>query len=87
MGDLAKFELIINHALSKKEVIIFVCRCTITYSGRAESFLSTGDRIIIIKEDGTLLIHQPAGNNPVNYMKNGSTIDTIYQDGALLLKC
>ncbi|MFH1408896.1 MAG: endonuclease NucS [Nanoarchaeota archaeon] len=64
--------LLINKALSNLEIVIFSVNCTIRYSGRAESFLPQGDRIIIIKKDGTLLVHQPQGSSPVNYMPKGS---------------
>ena len=56
--------------------IILFCRCSIRYSGRAESVLETGERIILIKQDGTLLVHQPSGSMPVNYMKE-SSIHTV----------
>lgn len=62
----------INEAISKSQLIFIACNCTIWYSGRAESFLPEGDRIIIIKPDKNLLVHQPKGSAPVNYMKEDS---------------
>ena len=59
-------------ALNGGKLVILACRCSVTYSGRAESFLAEGDRLIIIKSDKTLLIHQPSGSNPINYMKESS---------------
>ncbi|MFH1917357.1 MAG: endonuclease NucS [Nanoarchaeota archaeon] len=59
----------LNAALKKGETVVFSSNCEITYTGRAESYLPDGDRIIIIKPDRTLLIHQPKGSAPVNYMK------------------
>src|SRR3989338_5968151 len=67
--DLVDYALTCDTALNKKETIVILCSCSIRYSGRAESFLDKGERIIIIKQDSTLLIHQPEGNNPINYMK------------------
>ncbi len=86
MGDLSKYEIILNHAIEKKESVVFGCCCNVRYSGRAESFLADGDRIIVIKEDGTMLIHQPTGSNPVNYMKSGTSHEARFYDGKLLLK-
>jgi RecB family endonuclease NucS len=63
-----------NGALGANETLVFFCNCKIQYSGRAESYLAQGDRIITIKGDNTLLVHQPEGNNPVNYMKPGSMV-------------
>ncbi len=67
------FELKLNDSLRKGETVVFGVNCSVRYSGRAESFLEQGDRIVIIKEDGTLLIHQPQGSYPVNYMKSGTS--------------
>lgn len=78
--DVAAF----NDALQNSKTVILVCNCSVRYSGRAESFLSDGDRIIIIKQDGTLLVHQPNGNTPVNYMKNAS-VDLNTHEGRLVL--
>ncbi|MBS3132897.1 DUF91 domain-containing protein [Candidatus Woesearchaeota archaeon] len=63
----------VNEALKNGKSVVLGCNCSVNYSGRAESFLADGDRIIIIKSDKTLLIHQPHGSNPVNYMKEGSS--------------
>ena len=55
--------------------------CEITYSGRAEAFLPRGDRMIVLKQDGVLLIHQPVNGSPINYLKSGCSIDfTIEED-------
>ncbi len=60
---------LLNKSLKKNEAIIIIANCSVLYSGRAEAFLDFGDRIIIIKPDKTLLVHQPSGNNAVIYMK------------------
>lgn len=73
-------------AANQNKNIVISCSCTVRYSGRAESFLAQGDRIIMIKPDGTLLIHQPKGSNPINYMKDGTTHDFELKDKKLLLR-
>ncbi|MBI2664206.1 endonuclease NucS [Candidatus Woesearchaeota archaeon] len=73
-----------NSALSSGKSVILSCNCSVYYSGRAESFLAGGDRIIIIKSDSTLLIHQPHGSTPVNYMKEGSS-HTLLKDASKLI--
>lgn len=75
----------LDSALTKNENVVLACRCEVWYSGRAESHLPTGDRIIVIKEDGTLLVHQPTGNNPINYMKTGSRHSMTVEEGGLFL--
>ena len=86
MGDFKKFAEKINNALSKNETVIIGCNCNVKYSGRAESFLDLGDRIIIIKSDNALLVHQPQGNAPVNYMKPNSYHNAISDENSLILK-
>ncbi len=71
---------VIKKALSSQQTVVIGARCSIQYSGRAESFLELGDRIILIKEDNTLIIHQPTGNAPVNYMKPHAA-HVLEQDG------
>ncbi|RMF54322.1 DUF91 domain-containing protein [Candidatus Woesearchaeota archaeon] len=75
-----------DNALKDKKVVVFSADCEIRYSGRAESFLPRGDRIIIIKSDKTLLIHQPHGNNPINYMKSNTRHSLAEENGVLRLK-
>lgn len=86
MWDLQEYCTLLNDALNRNETVVFACKCSIRYSGRAESFLETGDRIIIIKSDKTLLVHQPSGNNPINYMKPNTSHSLTVQDKKLLLK-
>jgi len=73
---IAKF----SEALKSSKMIVISANCNVKYSGRAESFLADGDRLIIIKSDSTLLIHQPKGSSPVNYMKEGTSHDMFVDD-------
>lgn len=73
-------------ALNKKELITLGAKCKIRYSGRAESFLETGDRLIIIKQDGSMFIHQPEGLNPVNYMKDGTSHIVVLEKDELKIQ-
>src|SRR3989344_2261783 len=81
--DIAAF----GEALRSNRIVVLGCACEIHYSGRAESFLSSGDRLIIIKSDKTLLIHQQAGSNPINYMKEGTSYNLSVDGGKLVLHC
>jgi len=76
----------IKKALEASETIVLGADCTIDYSGRAETYLPKGQRIIMIKSDKTLLVHQPVGNTPVNYMKENTFHDIIEKEKKLLLK-
>lgn len=74
---------LVNDAVSRNEVIIICAHCKVRYSGKAESFLDSGDRIIIIKSDKAVIVHQPEGNNPVNYMKPGSSVKCFIEENIL----
>jgi len=86
MWDSKEYCSLLNDALKRNETIVFGCRCSIRYSGRAESHLAEGDRVIIIKGDKTLLVHQPSGNNPINYMKPNTAHSMMVKEGKLVLK-
>jgi hypothetical protein len=86
MFQLGEYITLLNDALKRNETIVFGCTCTIRYSGRAESFLGEGDRVIIIKSDNALLVHQPMGNAPINYMKPGTGYSAGIDGNKLVLK-
>ncbi len=77
---------LLNDALARNETIVFSCTCVIRYSGRAESYLPQGDRIVMIKADKALVIHQPTGNAPINYMKPNTSHSMKIEDGKLVLR-
>ena len=53
------------------------------YSGRAKSTLEPGERILIIKEDGSLLVHRPVGYEPVNWQPSGSVFHVETKKGVI----
>ena len=61
----------IQKGLSEKKVIILVGECSVDYVGRASSRLRLGERIVVIKEDGSILIHRPKEYSPVNWQPPG----------------
>ncbi len=83
--DLSLFRNEFLSSLNSNKVISFFCRCSILYSGRAEAQLDCGDRLIIIKSDNTLIVHQKEGSAPVNYMKSDSSIELFDASPDLLL--
>jgi len=79
-------ELIIN-SLKKNYIITIFCSCSVEYTGRAKSYIARGDRLIIIKHDGTVLVHKPDGRSPVNWMPSKTFISPIIEDEMLTIKC
>lgn len=59
--------------------------CTVRYIGRCETFLEEAERLIIIKDDASVMIHVDSGIKPLNYMKSSKTIRFIEKNGKLIL--
>lgn len=61
-------------AVNRGEAILTVfATCEVEYEGRASGYVGPGDRVILCKPDGTLLVHRPSGADPVNWQPPGST--------------
>jgi RecB family endonuclease NucS len=63
---------VIEKALAQRKTLIVAGKCSVRYTGRAKSTLEPGERMLIIKEDGSLLVHRPVGYEPVNWQPSGS---------------
>lgn len=61
----------IQEGFNKKSMIIILSMCHVEYEGRARSVLDPGDRLILIKKDGTFAIHQELNLDPVNWQAPG----------------
>jgi len=77
---------LLNDAVLRRETLVFFARCSIRYSGRAESYVEEGERVFLIKSDGALIVHQPTGNAPLNYMKPDTSHSFFVENNILKLK-
>ncbi len=84
--DFPSFVEEFNEAKEKKLFVVFFCNCEINYSGRAEAYLPAGDRLIMLKQDSSLLIHQPENGSPINYLKAPVVSSIINHESFLELK-
>ena len=66
-----KAVLLVRDAFSKRKGLLIVGNCWVDYRGRASSKLESGERIVILKEDGSLLVHRPVSYEPVNWQPPG----------------
>ncbi|KPV64625.1 MAG: Endonuclease NucS [Candidatus Bathyarchaeota archaeon BA2] len=66
----------IREALSGRKALVIVGNCWVDYQGRASSKLEPGERIVLIKGDGSVLVHRPAGYEPVNWQPSGCLFET-----------
>ncbi len=69
---LAEAATVIEKAFVQRRTLIVAGECHVDYKGRAKSTLETGERLLIIKGDGSLLVHRPVGYEPVNWQPAGS---------------
>jgi RecB family endonuclease NucS len=77
---------LVEKALSQRWTLILVGNCIVHYAGRAKSTLGAGERILIVKEDGAILVHRPLGYEPVNWQPSGCIIHTRKENSVLEVK-
>ena len=57
---------------------LIVARCEVTYTGRLNAHLPESTRLLMLKDDGSVLVHADAGGyKPLNWM----TPPTVIEDG------
>jgi endonuclease len=62
---------------------LIIADCSAIYSGRGDTQLGRAVRAVIIKEDGSVSIHNDVGNKPLNYMKCAPLTET-FEDGLMI---
>jgi endonuclease len=80
---LAEAALLIERAFAQRRTLIVAGSCHVDYVGRARSTLELGERLLIIKSDGSLLVHRPIGYEPVNWQPAGSVFHVQVKDDRL----
>ncbi len=73
-------------AIAQKDLVIIVARCSVEYEGRGASRLGSGDRIIVIKPDGAVLVHRPTGYSPVNWQPESHVINVETERENIVLR-
>lgn len=77
---------LVEEGLRKKAMISIFCCCKVIYEGRAMSQLDFGERMILLKPDGSFLIHQERKVDPVNWQPPKSKSRTYIKDDSLYLE-
>src|SRR6266702_308203 len=80
----ARAELVMG--LKAPKLVVMVASCSIEYSGRTGSHLGEGERLIIVKGDGCILVHRGRDYQPVNWQPSGCIIQAQANNGTLVLK-
>jgi len=72
----------VKNGISRHRTVILAGNCWVDYEGRASSKLDPGERVALIKPDGSVLIHRPKDYPPVNWQPPGSLFRTrLRKDG------
>ena len=77
---------LLETAFEEGRVVTAFGRCTVDYDGRASSELAPGDRLVVCKPDGTVLVHSEEGREPVNWQPPGCTHYASLRDGRLRIR-
>ena len=77
-----------KHHKSKVErtMLLLIGDCMVDYRGRAQSILDWGERIVIIKQDGNVLVHQPEMREPVNWQPSGTITEFKEENNSLVIR-
>lgn len=71
---LAHTARVVREGIAKRDLVVVVGSCRVIYDGRASSVLQKGDRLLLIKEDGSIQVHRPTGHEPVNWQPAGCIV-------------
>jgi RecB family endonuclease NucS len=73
----------LESAFDRGDLITVFGSCTVEYDGRAASSLAAGRRLLVLKPDGTALVHTDEGRTPVNWQPPGCEHRAAVRDGRL----
>lgn len=84
--DAEQARQLVTDGIEHEAVVTLFGRCTVEYDGRAASTLGPGDRLVVLKPDGTTLVHTDEGQQPVNWQPPGCTHEAFVDDSILVLR-
>ncbi|MDM7275825.1 MAG: endonuclease NucS [Thermoprotei archaeon] len=85
-NNLAEARDFIARGLEKKSWIIVTALCKASYEGRGSSEATVGDRVLMIKPDGSLIVHGPRGFKPLNWQPETSSISVSLEGDSVVLR-
>jgi len=70
-------------ALERGDLVTVFGRCAVEYDGRTASSLGDGERLLVLKPDGSALVHTDEKRTPVNWQPPGCDHSAAVRDGRL----
>jgi RecB family endonuclease NucS len=77
---------VVTEGVEAGALVTVVGRCTVTYEGRAASTLGPGERHLMLKPDGSALVHTDEGQQPVNWQPPDCDHEAALEDGRLVVE-
>ena len=84
--SLEEAEKAVKSGVSAHRTVAIAGECTVEYVGRANSSLGLGERIVLLKPDGSALVHRPRDYSPVNWQPAGSLFRTKLTKNGLAIR-
>ncbi len=85
-SGLAEARDLIAKGLEKKSWIVVAALCRASYEGRGASEATVGDRVFMVKPDGSFIVHGPRGFRPLNWQPETSSISVSLEGDSLVLR-
>jgi RecB family endonuclease NucS len=76
----------LDDAFGRDDLVTVFGSCTVEYDGRASSSLGPGTRLLVLKPDGSALVHTDEGRTPVNWQPPGCEHFASVRDGRLRIR-
>jgi RecB family endonuclease NucS len=73
-------EQLLGESKRRNACLSLYTRCAVAYEGRAQSQLESGDRFVLCKPDGTVLVHGDTKQEPRNWQPPGATVQVTDTD-------
>src|SRR3989344_6833736 len=86
MASFVSAENEIREAVKSKNMLLIFGECSVEYWGRAASKLALGKRLLMIKGDSSIAIHQNRLLRPTNYMMKAGISTKVLDDNTFLVK-
>lgn len=71
---------------TRDQMMVIFAYCEVTYEGRGESFLDSGERMLVWKPDGNFQVHSDEKFKPVNYQPTGADTKARYDNEEEVLR-
>ena len=84
--DLAAARDLVSRGIAEGAVVTVVGSCTVEYEGRAASTLGPGERHLMLKPDGSALVHTDEGQQPVNWQPPDCEHEARLDEGDLVVE-